>query len=580
VIRKDDIFSFFANPVTLSGSVPEAVEQSQQIQHADPETQLEIVVGLKIRNEADLDALIERQQDPSSPDYQRFLVPDEFTQRYAPTNSQVDQVVNFLTANGIKIKRVYSNHLIIHAVGNVAQLEKAFNVTINQYQLPGAVAHNSMAANTKYYSNDRDPSIPAGLKDVVQSVIGLNTLANYESRLRRAHGAGPHSAWQHPLTPQDIATAYNLPNDNNKNVPVTKYSGHGVTVAIATAYGYDPADVDLYWKTHNVTRTGSLTNVPINGTTTKLEEETTLDLELAGSQAPGANILMYIASSPAFLNFTLTYAQVAIDNKADVMTVSWGLCEEHTGWLQMHTEGAIFKQAVVQGIALFASAGDDGAYDCGSDAKKLKWRVDYPSSSPHVTAVGGTALHVTDSVRTDETTWEGGGGGYSTHWNQPSWQKGPNVPVDEHRLSSDISLNADPVTGYSFYFQGQWGRIGGTSASSPEWAGFWALVLEGTKQRVGSANFYVYRMGQLKEYKKYFYDVTKGNNGAGVGKGYNAGPAWDIPSGWGTPNGAEIINWMIQVSPKVPPKEKTLGEQHPGLMFGKSAPALPGQIFK
>ncbi|MBS2009346.1 MAG: S8/S53 family peptidase [Cyanobacteria bacterium SZAS TMP-1] len=580
VIRKDDIFSFFSDPVTLSGSVPEVVQQSQQIQHADPEAQLEIVVGLKARNEADLDALINRQQDPSSPDYQRFISPDEFTQRFAPTQSQVDGVVNFLTANGLKIKRVYSNHLLIHAVGNIAQLEKAFGVTINQYQLPGPTAHNTMAASTKYFSNDRDPSIPAGLKDVIESVIGLNTLDAFESRVR--HARATPSGYQRALTPQDVATAYNYPNDNNKVVPAAgaKYNGHGVTVAIATAYGYDRADVETYWKTHNVTRTGNLTDVPINGTTAKLEEETTLDLELAGSQAPGADILMYIASSPAFINFTLTFGQIVIDNKADVMTVSWGLCEEHTGWLQMKTESLIFRQAAVQGIAVFASAGDDGAYDCGADAKKVQWRVDFPSSSPHVTAVGGTALHVSDSVRTTETTWESGGGGVSSHWDRPVWQVAPTLPSGNRRATADVSLNGDPATGYSFYFQGRWMRIGGTSASAPEWAALWALVMEGTKQRVGSANFYVYRMGALKEYHKYFYDVIRGNNGAGVGNGYNAGPGWDIPSGWGTPNGAEIINWMIKVSPAVPPKEKTLGEKHPGLMFSKSAPALPGQIFR
>jgi kumamolisin len=358
------------------------------------------------------------------------------------------------------------------------------------------------------------------------------------------------------------------------------YSGKGVTLAIATANGYLRSDVESYWQQHGVTRYGSITDVPINGPSTKLEEETTLDLELAGSQAPGANILMYIASSPAFLNFTLTYAQIVIDDKADVMSVSWGLCEEHTGWMQMMTESLIFREAAVQGIALFSSAGDNGAYDCGKKGPDPKWTVDYPSSSPHVTAVGGTSLYVKDSVRTDETTWEGGGGGVSSHWDRPVWQVAPTMPAGDKRVTTDISLNANPWTGYSFYFKGKWMRIGGTSASAPEWASLWALVLEATGQRVGSANFYVNKMGSLKEYHKYFYDVTQGNNGAGVGPGYKAGPGWDTPSGWGTPDGAAVIDWMIQVSPKVPPKDRPLGDKHPGLMFSKTFPTLPTPIFR
>jgi kumamolisin len=577
--EKGDLFSFFGRPVTLSGSVPEVVGRSQQIQHANPEAQLEVVIGLKVNDEAALDALIQRQQDPTSPDFHKFLTTEQFTERFSPTNGQVDDVVKFLTANGITVKKVYENRLLIHAVGTVAQLEKAFNVTINEYQLPGLVAHNTMAPSTKYFSNDRDPSVPGYLKNIVQSVIGLNTLAAYESHARVPHGQVP-AGLQAPLTPQDVATAYNYPNDSNRVAPAKKYSGKGVTLAIATARGYDRADVATYWQQHHVTRYGTLTDIPINGVSTKLEDETTLDLELAGSQAPGANILMYIASSPAFLNFTLTYGQIVIDNKADVMSVSWGLCEERTGWMQMLTESLIFREGVAQGMAFFSSAGDDGAYDCGSDDDHLQWSVDYPSSSPHVTAVGGTSLYVKDGVRTDETTWTGGGGGVSDHWDRPSWQVAPTLPAGNKRATTDVSLNANPWTGYSFYFQGKWGRIGGTSASTPEMAALWTLVLEGTGQRVGSANFYLYKLGSLKDYHKYFFDVVKGGNGAGVGPGYRAGPGWDMPSGWGTPNGAALIEWMIQVSPKTPPDDKSLGQKHPGLMFSGTWPILPGPIFR
>jgi subtilase family serine protease len=577
--EKGDLFSFFSRPVTLSGSVPEVVRRSQPIHHAAPEAQLDIVVGLKINNEAELDALILRQQDPDSPDYHRFLTVSQFTERFAPTEGEVDDVVKYLTSNGIAVKRIYSNRLLIHAAGSVAQLEKAFNVTINEYQLPGSAAQNSMAASATYFSNDRDPSVPGFLKNIVQSVIGLNTFAAYESHMRVPHGVVPTPV-QAPLSPRDVATAYDFPNQNNKIVPVKKYSGKGVNLAIVTANGYDRADVEAYWQQYGIMRSGTITDVPIDGVSKKLGDETTLDLELAGSQAPGANILMYIGASSSFIDFTMTYAQVVIDNKADVMTVSWGLCEERAGWMPMMTENLIFREAAVQGIALFASAGDDGAYDCGSDKDPLELSVDYPASNPLVTAVGGTALYVRDSVRVGEVTWESGGGGISSQWDRPAWQVAPTLPPGDKRATTDVSANGDPWTGYSFYFKGKWSRIGGTSASSPEWASLWALVLEATGQRVGSANFYVYKMGALKDYPKYFYDVNDGNNGDGVGPGYQAGTGWDIPSGWGTPDGAAIIDWMIQVSPKTPPEERSLGQKHPGLMFSTTFPIMPGPIFR
>ena len=581
--RMGDFFSFLSGPATLSGSVPEIVQRSQTIQHADPEAKLQIVVGLKANDEAVLDALITAQQDPAAPEYRQFLTVDEFTQRFAPTTGQVDDVVNFLTANGITVQRVFPNRMLIVAIGSISQLEKAFDVVINEYQLPGAIAHNTLAPPSKYFSNDRDPSVPGALKNIVQSVIGLNTLVAYESHTRMPHGRAP-AATQATLTPRDIATAYDFPNGNNRHAPAELYSGRGVNLAIATANGYDRGDVETFWREQGISRTGAIIDVPINGKSKKFQDETTLDLELAGSQAPAANIYMYIAASPDFVDFALTYGQIVVDNRADVISVSWGLCESRAGWMVIGAEGLIFKEAAVQGIALFASAGDDGAYDCGADEKHPRLDVDYPSSDPHVTAVGGTTLHVKDSTRLYENTWENGGGGVSSHWHRPAWQSVPGLPLGDKRASSDVSLNANPWTGYAFYFEGKWLRIGGTSAAAPEWAALWTLVLEGTGERVGSPNVYIYAIGALDDlqYQKYFFDITSGDNGADVGPGYVAGPRWDVPSGWGTPDGVAIVDWMLHSAPKnrTPPIEKSLGQKHPGLKFSNVFSIPWGPVFR
>jgi len=572
-VNRGPTFSLFHGGVILSGNTPEVVGESQLVKHANPEARLEILVGLNLRDEADLDSLLVKQQDPNAPEYQQFLTVDQFVTRYSPDAYDVEQVVRYLTSQGLKIKLVPKNRLLIHAEGTVSQLEKAFNVTINEYSASamvntaniGAMPADSTAAQAPvvYYSNDRDPSVPVHLKNVVQSVIGLNTYAEFQSRIAKSRAPAPRAA-QSSHSPQDIGTAYNFPNVNNKKAVDSVggkkiYSGKGVKVAVATAYGYDQQDIDAYWLKHGIVRTGQLTNKYINGTSTKFEEETTLDLQLVSSQIPDADVIMYIASNPSFLTFALTFNQVAVDNEASVMTVSWGLCEKGTGWLMMKTENMVFKQAAAQGIALFVSSGDDGAYDCPAKPKDktLKWAVDYPSSNPNFTAVGGTSLAVDDDgVRTAGPAWSGSGGGVSEHWKRPNWQVGANLPSGDMRASADVALNADPYTGYSFYFQGRWSRIGGTSASAPTMAALWVLTVEAAGKRVGAANPYLYRLGNSADYGKYFYDVTKGNNGAGQGPGYKAGPSWDHPTGWGAPNGTALIEWMVKVSPAQPAPAK------------------------
>jgi kumamolisin len=539
-------FGFRASEVTLSGSTPEAVSDSTLVRHASPELKLEIVVGLKSPNEADLDLLIARQQDPQSSDYLNFLSVDDFTARFAPAQTDVDKVTDYLRSNGIAIKRVYKNRLVVHAEGTVAQLEKAFHVKINQYQYRSGVI--GAMTTFDYVSNDSDPSIPVALKDIVEGVLGLNTLDRLESRVAKPMGPAPQVS-PGALSPQDVATAYNFPNANNRN-GMFLYSGKGQTLAIVTAEGYDPNDVNTYWSHHGIKRGGKLIDIPINGSTKATNDETTLDLELAGSQVPNADIRMYIAVDARFINFAMAFNQMAIDNEAASMSVSWGACESRSGRLMMKIESIILKQAVSQGIGIFASSGDDGAYDCAG--KKPKYNVDFPSSSPSVTAVGGTTLVQNGGSRISEEAWAGSGGGVSQAWDKYPWQHGPGVPTDNHRNTADVSMDADPYTGYSYYFQGKWAKIGGTSASAPEWNSLWVLATEAAGRRLGSANPIVYRIGRSSDYRKAFTDITAGDNGAGRGPGYKARPNWDHPTGWGVPNGEGLVGVIVRMAPSLP----------------------------
>lgn len=523
--------------VVLSGNTPAALNQAQFLGRSNPTDTIQVIVGLNIQNESDLDDLLKRQADPTSPDFRKWLTPDQFTRLYAPDQKDVDDIVDYLKQNGITVLKVTDNRLLIHIEGTVDQLEQAFKVRINKYQLNSQV----------HFSNDRDPSVPAHLAPHVRSVIGMNTFAVLQGKHRKLqNAAAPRAGTPTGHSPKDVATAYDLPNENNKNAVTNKYSGKGVTIAVATAYTYDQADVDAFWNQFGIKRTGTITNIPVNGTATELNGETTLDLQQVGAQAPGADILMYLGIDPSFTTFSLVFNQIVTDNKADVVSISWGLCENSTGSAQMYSEHVIFKQGNAQGISFFAAAGDDGAYDC-SPKKGTPLGVDYPSSDPHVTAVGGTALTLNaDGSRRTETVWTGGGGGISQEYDLPHWQHGPGVATGEKRNTSDVALVADPWTGYSMYFEGNWEQSGGTSFGSPNWAALWALASEAHGSRLGIANETLYRIGRSTDYSTVFHDITSGNNGDGRGPGYNAVSTWDHPTGWGVPIGSKLVDWLAK----------------------------------
>lgn len=524
--------------VVLSGNTPPVLSSAQLLNHGNPTQEIEVVIGLNLRDEAGLDKLIQDQNDPASPEFRKYITPATFKERYAPTQSDVDKVVSYLQSHGITVDEVADNRVLISVRGTVKQFEAAFDVSINEYELDGK----------HYISNDRDPSVPANLRGIIRSVVGLSTFAELQSKLKPS--AKPHSSRPSGYGARDIATAYNFPNQNNKNA-ARKYTGKGVTIAIATAYGYKRSDVDEYWKEYGIKRTGSLTDVHVKGKTKKIEGETTLDLQQAGAQAPGADIIMYIGKNPRLTTFAWMYGQIVMDNKADIVSISWGLCEINEGSAAIQSEHLSFKQGVAQGITFFAAAGDDGAYDCGEKGDTT-YAVDYPSSDPYVTAVGGTALRLNgDGSRRSERAWSGGGGGTSTEFDRPSWQKnaGNGFPQGDKRETADVSLVADPNTGYSTYFEGAWDQAGGTSFAAPATAGLWALAQEATNVRI-VANPTLYRLGNSAGYSNVFYDVTTGNNGDGKGPGFSTGTGWDHPTGWGSPDGTALVNWLVNDKPR------------------------------
>jgi subtilase family serine protease len=516
----------------IQGNTPAVRQEATLLGHKNSGDVLEIVVGLRMQHEDELDALIERQQDPSSPDYHRWITPADFVARFAPEEADVSRVSSYLQSQGLTVLQVTPNRTLIQARGTVSQVEQAFQVRVNDYNINGAIQ----------FSNDTDPQIPAALAPLIRSVSGLSSLGMAHS-LAGARAIADSTS-QIVYTPFQIATAYNFPNTNNADHGATTYDGTGVTIAVMAPYTYDAEGVSFFFQYYGLTRTGSLTIEPVNGGSTSVTFEDTLDVEQIGAQAMGADIVVYDTPNSSFANMQLLYSQIVSDNTAQIVSQSWVACEADMGSANISSAEATLKQGVAQGMAFFIGSGDLGAYACPGESTTLA--VDFPSSSQYFTSVGGTNVYLSSKNHiTSETVWDdadgASGGGQSSSISHPSWQKGAGVPKNNTRDIADVAFDASDLTGFYVYYQDGWYYGYGTSFGGPNWAALWALGVESIGgKRTGNVAPDMYTIGGSSEYHKIFFDVTKGTNGY-----YSAAKNWDYPTGWGSPNGTNLVEWLI-----------------------------------
>jgi kumamolisin len=287
-----------------------------------------------------------------------------------------------------------------------------------------------------------------------------------------------------------------------------------------------------------------------------LRFEVVLDIEMMVGLAPKASKIVVYEGPNSSAGVIDTYAKIASDNTAQQISSSWGEAEDQAAAADMKSENTVFKQMVAQGQTLYSASGDSGADDDGS-----KLSVDDPSGQPYVIAVGGTTMTIgSNGAFQSETTWNelaGGegasGGGISTVWSLPSWQK--NAATADKQASKtmrnvpDVSLNADPVTGYGIYQGGQWQVVGGTSAAAPLWAAFNALVnsqrLSNKLTATGFIAPALYAVGEGSSYSSSFNDIVQGTNGTGSDS-FSADTGYDNASGWGSFKGAGLLQQLSQ----------------------------------
>lgn len=513
---------------TVPGLMPTLVAGTQDLGLTRTSSH-DVMLTLPLRNQGELSRLVAAQRDPSSSDYRRFLSPQEFNRRFAPTPASVNEVAAWARSHGLSVVSVTGTRTLLRIRGSTQAMGAAFGITLHDYRNPAGV--DFVAPTSRV-------AVPALLEGRIDAVIGLSNLGRSGSnplrKNRRRNGGSSgqpaQAAAATPLGPNDLMSIYNAPADQ---------TGAGQTLAVIAAGDVTQTERDLrtFEQHYNLPQV-PWTTVTVNGgsSDTSGAPEWALDTQYATAFAPNASRMMvYDAPSLSDADIAAAVARWVSDDAAPQASFSAGECEFFAQMSGLQTAlDQTLEQAVAQGQTLFVASGDTGSFcPIGSyDGIPLGLAgVNYPAASPFAVAVGGTSLSGRGSSAT-ETGWSGSGGGTAAFESTPAYQDGiATGTLAGARGVPDVSLDADPHSGYTVVVGGQPMLVGGTSASAPSWQGIWARAQSAHGGRLGFANPVLYRLSS-----RCFRDITTGNNG-----GYVATRGWDAVTGLGTPDISAVV---------------------------------------
>ena len=560
--------------------------------------------------QADLAKLLEQQQDPSSPQYHKWLTPEQYAERFGLSESDIKKVTEWLGSVGFSNIKVARGCDFVTMSGTAAEAQYAFQTAIHQYTVRGE----------SHYANAADPVLPKALAGIVASVRGLNDIHPLPHTRKPGPRYTSSLSGNVYMAPGDFATIYDVQALYNAGV-----DGTGETIAVAGQSQIQTSIVEAFQ-----TAAGLTVKAPqlvLAGSDPGLqlasgdEGESELDVEWSGAVARGATILF------AYSTDVFASARYVIDNNlAPVLSLTYGACEAQNSSAFIATMEAEFQKANTEGITVTGASGDTGAADCDSPTNVNSivtiatqgLSVDYPASSAYVTGVGGTefsegvgsywgttnsstggsALSYIPEMAWDDTNASNGlsatGGGASILFTKPSWQTGTGVPSDGQRDVPDMAVDASPVHDPYLYCTAEpagtlpdctsgfrnadtyFDTIGGTSVASPTFAGIVALIDQFTNTRQGNINLRLYSLAAVST--DAFHDVTVGNNevpcqieasdtgctsalsGATTSTmGYVAGPGYDQTTGLGSPDAYNMVQqWAPSFTISASPSALTL----------------------
>jgi subtilase family serine protease len=491
---------------------------------------------------ADLQALVQQQRDPASPNYHKWLTPEQFGARFGMSQDDLNKVTSWLKAQGFTVDDISRSRARVSFSGSVAQVESAFQTEFHHYKVDGEI----------HLANATEPSIPAALSG---TVMGFRKMDDFRWKPRAVvKGVAPRFTFgtRTALAPGDVATIYNVTPLYNAGI-----DGTGQRIAVVGQTSINVSDINSFRAD-----AGLPVNPPVvfllPGATAALnqgdEVEADLDVEWAGAIAKNATIIyVYLPFNQG--NGVIDAFTFAIDNAiAPVVSISYGACEPLNGQSFITFLEGLMAEADSQGQTVSSSIGDSGATDCEAPpatAATTGLTVDVPGAIPQVTAVGGTRFTTDDNANATfwnssndpltgasaiqyipETTWNDGftsstGGGVSSLIPKPSFQTAL-TPADGHRDVPDVALSASPehdpylvcdahksTQSCASGFTGNALLVGGTSAGAPVFAGMITLINQATENEAGQAsiNPTLYSLaGSPSTYLSAFHDITSGNN--------------------------------------------------------------------
>jgi kumamolisin len=506
--------------VPVPGSARTALPGSAGASPVDPAEQITVTVVLRRRAELP-EALVSGQQTIS---------PAELAAKYGASPDDVALVRTAATDAGVTVESIDDGSRRVVLSGPAPVLAAMFGTTLVQVSTPDPTTGRPVS----HRHRQGGLSVPADLGDVVVAVLGLDDRPQTRAHLRRSKAAAEAVSY----TPLQLGVVYDFPAGT---------TGAGQTLAVVElGGGFGAKDLSTYFSGLGITAP-KVTAVGVDGAKNVpgadpdgADGEVLLDIEVAGALAPGAAVVVYFApnTDQGFVDAVSTAAQASPTPTA--LSISWGQSEdEWTAQARTAMDGA-FADAAALGVTVTVAAGDDGSTDRAADGGK---HVDFPASSPHVLACGGTKLSVTAKTGRAhrETVWNEGathgatGGGISDTFARPVWQATVGVPATGRGVP-DVAAVADPETGYQVLVDGKALVIGGTSAVAPLWAALVCRLAESAGKSFGLLAPLLYDGVKAGTKAEGFRDITQGNNGA-----YKAGHGWDACTGLGVPDGAALL---------------------------------------
>ncbi|MFZ0342337.1 MAG: protease pro-enzyme activation domain-containing protein [Gaiellaceae bacterium] len=588
---------------------------AKQLGAVSPTATVSGAVVLQPRDDAALTRFISQVTDKHSPLFHHYLTPGTFAARFGPAPSTIAVVKSQLQDSGLTVTSVARDGLIVHFTAPASQVETAFGTRLDRYRLANGSIGQARTAAVR---------VPTTIAKYVTAVVGLDTTVRLRSSgaihaprsMRGTHAAAKTTDFTHPagsptactdataaaeqfggLTDDQIANAYGAfglygagDTGSGQHIAVYELEPFSKTdlQAFDTCYFGATQAASMLGRVHVINVDGGQTAGPGSG-------ESILDLDDVSAFAPGATIDVYQAPNNTFGSLD-QYSQIVNDDADQIVTTSWGLCEQAVQQGSpgvQQAENLIFQQAAAQGQTVFSAAGDEGSNDCNSFETTAPTSpvlsVDDPSSQPYVVAAGGTTMDdatepALEHVWNDGAAWGAGGGGISESWPMPAWQLDSHVPgVDDTatvgaadafeaadlgdpsfafcasdnpagsveaacRELPDVSADADEFTGgitvYMASLDG-WNTFGGTSSAAPLWAAMLADVNASatcqanpaTHTGVGFVNPLLYSVASNPTaYAASFNDITAGNNDPyGDSNMFQATAGYDLATGLGTP---------------------------------------------